>query len=122
MRQAAFLHKLASRDPRAVPAAAALEMATIGGARALGLDRKIGSLEAGKRADLIVVSMQGARQTPMYNPVSHLVYVSKGADVTTTVVNGQVLMRDRKVRTLDEAKVLAEAREMAAKVRAGVAR
>jgi 5-methylthioadenosine/S-adenosylhomocysteine deaminase len=122
MRQAAFLHKLATRDPRAVPALAALEMATIGGARALGLDRKIGSLEAGKRADLITVSMKGARQTPMYNPVSHLVYVSRGDDVRTTIVNGRVLMRDRAVGTLDEAVVLADARELTKKVREAVRR
>jgi 5-methylthioadenosine/S-adenosylhomocysteine deaminase len=121
MRQAAFLHKLASKDPQAVPAAVALEMATIGGARALGLDRAIGSLEAGKRADLIVVAMNGARQTPMYNPVSHLVYVSHGDDVRTTVVNGKVLMRDRKMRTLDERVVIADARALAVKVRAAVA-
>jgi len=121
MRQAAFLHKLSSRDPRAVPAAAALEMATIGGARALGLDRKIGSLEAGKRADLIVVAMNGARQTPMYNPVSHLVYVSHGDDVRTTVVNGRVLMRDRRMRTLDEQVILADARALAKSVKAAVA-
>jgi len=88
MRQAAFLHKHATRDPQALPAAAVLEMATIGGARALGMEAKIGSLEAGKRADLIVVSMKGARQTPMYNPVSHLVYVAQGGDVQTNIVNG----------------------------------
>lgn len=116
MRQAAFLHKVTSGDPRAVPASTALEMATIGGARALGLDRRIGSIEAGKRADLITVSMQGARQTPMYNPVSHLVYVSRGADVQTTVVNGRVLMRDRRVRTLDARVVLADARALSKKV------
>jgi 5-methylthioadenosine/S-adenosylhomocysteine deaminase len=121
MRQAAFLHKLASKDPQAVPASVALEMATIGGARALGLDKKIGSLEVGKRADLIVVAMNGARQTPMYNPVSHLVYVAHGDDVRTTVVNGKVLMRDRQMRTLDERVVLADARALAAKVRAAVA-
>jgi 5-methylthioadenosine/S-adenosylhomocysteine deaminase len=121
MRQAAFLHKLASKDPQAVPATAALEMATIGGARALGLDRLVGSLEAGKRADLIVVAMNGARQTPMYNPVSHLVYVAHGDDVRASVVNGRVLMRDRRVRTLDEAVVLADARALAVKVRAAVA-
>lgn len=121
MRQAAFLHKLASRDPRAVPASAALEMATIGGARALGLDGKIGSLEAGKRADLIVVAMDGARQTPMYNPVSHLVYVARGGDVRTTVVDGRILMRDRRVRALDERTVLADARRLAVQVRAAVA-
>jgi 5-methylthioadenosine/S-adenosylhomocysteine deaminase len=121
MRQAAFLHKLASKDPRAVAAAAALEMATIGGARALGLDARIGSLEIGKRADLIVVNMNGARQTPMYNPVSHLVYVTQGGDVRATVVNGKVLMRDRRVRTLDERVVLADARALAQKVREAVA-
>jgi 5-methylthioadenosine/S-adenosylhomocysteine deaminase len=121
MRQAALLHKLATRDPRAVPAATALEMATIGGARALGMEAKIGSLEAGKRADLIVVSMKGARQTPLYSPVSHLVYVSHGDDVQTTIVNGRVLMRDRRVLTLDESGVLADARALAQKVRAAVA-
>ena len=121
MRQAAFLHKHASRDPRAVPAAAALEMATILGARALGLDKAIGSIEVGKRADVIVVAMDGARQTPMYNPISHLVYVTRGDDVRTTIVNGRVLMRDRRVLTLDAPAVLAQARSMAKKVRAAVA-
>jgi 5-methylthioadenosine/S-adenosylhomocysteine deaminase len=120
MRQAAFLHKLVSNDPQVVPASAALEMATIGGARALGLEKTIGSLEAGKRADLIVVAMDGARQTPMYNPVSHLVYVARGSDVRATVVNGRILMRDRRVRTLDERVVLADARAMAGKVLAAV--
>ncbi len=121
MRQAALLHKHASRDPQAVPAIAALEMATILGARALGLDKAIGSIEAGKRADVIVVAMDGARQTPMYNPISHLVYVARGDDVRTTVVNGKVLMRDRRMRTLDERVVLADARSLAAKVRDAVA-
>jgi 5-methylthioadenosine/S-adenosylhomocysteine deaminase len=122
MRQAALLHKLVSRDPRALPASAALEMATISGAKALGLGARTGSLEPGKRADLIVVSMRGPRQVPMYNPVSHLVYVSRGDDVQTTIVNGRVLMRDRKVLTLDEASVLADARRLAEKVRDAVAR
>jgi 5-methylthioadenosine/S-adenosylhomocysteine deaminase len=120
MRQAAFLHKLVTGDPRAIPAPVALEMATIDGARALGLEKMIGSLEAGKRADLLVVSMASARQTPMYDPISHLVYVTRGDDVRTTIVNGKVLMRDRKVLTLDAAQVLAEARGFADKVRAAV--
>jgi 5-methylthioadenosine/S-adenosylhomocysteine deaminase len=122
MRQAAFLQKLSTRDPQAVPAATAVEMATIGGARALGLGAKIGSLEAGKRADVIVVSMKGARQTPIYNPVSHLVYVAHGDDVRTTIVNGRILMRDRHVLTLDEQAVLADGRALAQKVRQAVAR
>ena len=120
MRQAAFLHKLKDGDPRAVSARVALEMATIGGARALGMDEAIGSLEPGKRADLVIVSMSSARQTPMYDPVSHLVYVTRGDDVRTTIVNGKVLMRDRQTLTLDAPKVLAEARTYADKVRAAV--
>ena len=95
-------------------------MATIGGARAMGMDTQIGSLEAGKRADLIVVSMSAARQTPMYDPISHLVYVTRGDDVQTTIVNGRVLMRDRKMLTLDDAAILRDARVWAEKVRAAV--
>jgi 5-methylthioadenosine/S-adenosylhomocysteine deaminase len=95
-------------------------MATIGGARALGMDRRIGSLEPGKRADVIVVNMSSARQTPMYDPVSHLVYATRGDDVQATVVNGKVLMRGRRVLTLDEPAILAEARAIAEKVKLAV--
>jgi 5-methylthioadenosine/S-adenosylhomocysteine deaminase len=122
MRQASFLAKLSTRDPTAVPAQTALDMATIGGARALQMDRLIGSLEAGKRADLIAVSMSAARQTPIYDPVSHLVYATRGDDVRTTIVDGKVLMKDRRLRTLDRAAVIAEANRLAAKVRAAVGR
>ena len=120
MRTASLLHKLQSADPRAVSARVALEMATSRGARALGMSAQIGSLEPGKRADMILVDMSGARQTPMYDPVSHLVYVARGDDVRTTIVNGRVLMRDRKVLTLNEAEVLRDARGWADKVRAAV--
>ena len=77
-------------------------------------------LEPRKRADLITVSVSGARQVPMYDPISHLVYVIHSDDVRNTVVNGKVLMRDRKVLTLDESAVIAEARAWAEKVRAAV--
>jgi 5-methylthioadenosine/S-adenosylhomocysteine deaminase len=120
MRQAAFLHKLTANDPRVLPAKTALAMATIDGARALGLQHQIGSLEQGKRADLIVVSAASARQSPMYDPFSHLVYVTRGDDVTTTIVNGKILMRDRRVLTLNEADVIREANEYAVKVREAV--
>ncbi len=120
MRTASLLHKLHTGDPRVVNAREALEMATIRGARALGMEKQIGSLEVGKRADLIVVSMRGARQTPLYDPLSHLVYVAHGDDVRTTIVHGKVLMRDRKVLTLDEGAVLREASSWAEKVRAAV--
>jgi 5-methylthioadenosine/S-adenosylhomocysteine deaminase len=121
MREAAFLHKVQTGDPRAIPAATALEMATIDGARALGLDRRIGSLETGKRADVVVVSMTSARQTPLYDPISHLVYATHGDDVRTVIVNGRVLMRDRKLTTLNEAAVIADAKKLADSVRAAVA-
>jgi len=120
MRMASLLHKLQNTDPRAVSARTALEMATMGGARAMGLDKAIGSLEVGKRADVILVDVSGARQTPMYDPVSHLVYVAHGDDVRTTIVNGRVLMRDRKVLSLNAPAILAEARQWAAKVRQAV--
>jgi 5-methylthioadenosine/S-adenosylhomocysteine deaminase len=121
MRMASLLHKLQTNDPRAVSAQTAIDMATIGGARAMGMDKQIGSLEPGKRADLIVVGMSAARQTPMYEPTSHLVYVTRGDDVRTTIVNGKVLMRDRKVLTLDAEAILKDARSWAEKVRAAVA-
>jgi 5-methylthioadenosine/S-adenosylhomocysteine deaminase len=122
MRQASFLAKLSTRDPTAVSARTALDMATIGGARALHMDRLIGSLEPGKRADLIAVSVSSARQTPLYDPVSHLVYATRGDDVRTTIANGKVLMKDRRVQTLDRAAVIAEANRLAVKVRAAVGR
>src|SRR5438034_6247679 len=122
MRQAAFLAKLATKDPTAVPAPMALDMATTGGARALGMANEIGSLEPGKRADLITVAMSAARQTPVYEPVSHLVYVTRGDDVRTTIVNGKVLMKDRQLRTLNRSTVIADANRFAARVREAVPR
>ena len=120
MRQAALLHKLQSGDPRTLPAADVLAMATREGAAALGMEKIIGSLEPGKRADLNVVSMNAARQTPMYDPLSHLVYTTRGDDVRTTIVHGKILMREGKVLTLNEPAVLAEARKLAADVRQAV--
>jgi 5-methylthioadenosine/S-adenosylhomocysteine deaminase len=120
MRQAGFLAKHASRDPTALPAQAALDLATIGGARALGMDAAIGSLERTKKADLIAVATGRARQTPLYDVVSHLVYVTRGDDVRTTIVNGKVLMKDGQLQTLDRAAVLRDANALAQKVRAAV--
>jgi 5-methylthioadenosine/S-adenosylhomocysteine deaminase len=120
MRTASFLAKVATSDPTTVSAKTALQMATLSGARALGMEKQIGSLEAGKHADIVIVGMGAARQTPMYDPISHLVYVTRGDDVQTTIVNGQVLMRNRKVLTLDRATVLRESRTWADKVRAAV--
>jgi len=117
---AAKLHKLITMDPTAVPAQQALAMATIGGARAIHQEKEVGSLEAGKRADVIVVDLSAPHLVPLYNFYSHLVYAAKASDVSDTIVNGRVLMRDRKVLTLDVRQVLADARAMAEKVRAAV--
>jgi 5-methylthioadenosine/S-adenosylhomocysteine deaminase len=120
MRQASFLAKQVTHDPTAIPAQKALDMATIDGARALGMEKTIGSLEPGKRADLITVSMSAARQTPLYNAVSHLVYVTRGDDVRTMIVNGKVLMKNRQLLTLDRASVIAEANRLADTVRGAI--
>jgi 5-methylthioadenosine/S-adenosylhomocysteine deaminase len=120
MRQAGLLAKHATHDPTALPARAALDLATIGGARALGMEAAIGSLERAKKADLITVSTARARQTPLYDPISHLVYVTRGDDVRTTIVNGRVLMKDGELRTLDRSAVIREATRLAQKVRAAV--
>ena len=117
MRAAALLQKVSTGDPRALPAGQALELATRRGAEVLGLGGRTGSLEPGKQADIISVSMEGARQTPMFDPVSHLVYVSRGDDVQTTIVAGRILMKDRKVTTLSRESVLRDARAMAERVR-----
>jgi 5-methylthioadenosine/S-adenosylhomocysteine deaminase len=120
MRTAALLHKHATGDPRALPARQALELATRRGAEALGMGDRIGSLEPGKLADVITVSVDSARQTPLFDPLSHLVYVTRGTDVRTTIVHGRVLMRQGKVVSLDREDVLRDARGMAEKVSAAV--
>ena len=106
----AYLQKLIEREPTVVTAEHVLEMATIGGAKALGIDDLIGSIEAGKRADFIVVSTDGPHWVPTFNPVANFVYAGTGADVDTVVVAGRVLMEGRVLTTLDEERVLAEAR------------
>jgi 5-methylthioadenosine/S-adenosylhomocysteine deaminase len=119
MRQAAFQQKLVTMDPTAISAPEAIEMATLGGARALGRTR-LGSLAAGMLADLIIVDVSKAWQQPLFDPVAQIVDTTRGDDVVTTIVNGRVLMRDRKVLTLNAAKVIAEARTAADLVRKAV--
>ncbi len=111
MKFAALLSKVHKLDPVAVPAQVALEMATINGAIALGLQDSIGSLEAGKKADIVLVDLQKPHFKPLHSVISHLVYSAVGSDVDTTIVDGKVLMQGRKVLTLDEDKVLREAQK-----------
>ncbi len=109
MDTAAKLHKLVTMTPTVVTAAQALEMATLGGARALHLEKEIGSLAAGKRADVIIVDLSAPHLTPRYNLASHLVYAVKASDVSDTIVNGRVLMRNRVLLTLNEGLIKAAA-------------
>jgi 5-methylthioadenosine/S-adenosylhomocysteine deaminase len=117
---AAKLQKLIRNDPEALPATQAFEMATIGGARVLGLEKEIGSLETGKRADLIALDLDTPNATPMYDVYSQLVYALKGSNVTDVIVNGREVVRDRHVLTLDQPTILAKAREYGLKVAASV--
>ena len=111
MDTAAKLHKLYNLDPKVVTAEQAFEMATIRGARALHLEREIGSIEKGKRADLAIVDLDALNQTPFYNIYSDLVYATKATDVRTVIIEGRVVMRDRRLLTLNEAAIKAEARQ-----------
>jgi len=113
MNSAAKLHKVFSMNPEAVDAKTALKMTTINGAKALGLDKTIGSLEVGKQGDIIVVDTRAPHMVPMYNPYSQLVYAARGSDVTTTIVNGRVLMENRKLLTLDVDKIMDDVRTLA---------
>jgi len=110
MFQATRYHRADRRDPSLLPPGRVLEMATIDGARALGLADRIGSLEPGKAADLAVVDADRPHLTPLVHPVHQLVYYATGADVATVLVGGEVLMRDRQVCTVDVAGVLTTAR------------
>jgi 5-methylthioadenosine/S-adenosylhomocysteine deaminase len=107
---AAKLHKLTTNDPKTLPAEQAFAMATIGGARALHLDDKIGSIEAGKQADLVILDMDGLHQTPWFNVYSSLVYSTKASDVRTVIINGRIVMQDRRLLTLNESAIKLEAR------------
>jgi 5-methylthioadenosine/S-adenosylhomocysteine deaminase len=115
----AKLHKAKTLDPTAMNARTVLKMATIQSARALGLNQVIGSLEAGKKADLIVIDTNKPHLTPMYNPVSHLVYAARGSDVTTSIINGTVVMEDRKLKSLDLKKVMDDVNKIAKEIMAG---
>lgn len=105
MSMAAKLGKVHTRDPAAMNAKSVLRMATIDGARALGLSGITGSLEPGKKADIIILDTRKPHLTPMYNPVSHLVYAARGSDVLTSVINGRLIMEERKLLSLDISKI-----------------
>ena len=111
MHLAALLQKWLRRDAKALPARQVLRMATIRGAQALGLDDRIGSLEIGKQADLIMIDAAQPHLAPRHDPVALLVYSAQAADVCTVLVDGRVLLQDRALTTLDEESLLAQATE-----------
>jgi 5-methylthioadenosine/S-adenosylhomocysteine deaminase len=108
---AAKLAKVSTGDPRNVPATAAVEMATIRGARALGMEKEIGSLEPGKLADLISIRLDRPNAVPLYNVYSQMVYALKGSDVEDVMVNGRLVVREARALTLNAAEIEAKARE-----------
>lgn len=118
---AAKLQKLTRMDSRALPAEQVVALATITGARALHLDKQIGSLEPGKKADLILVDTSAPHATPMYNVYSQLVYALKASDVRTVIIGGKIVMENRQMLTLNEPEILAKAREYKKQVAASLA-
>jgi len=110
MASAARFQKVTQMDPTVLSARNVLEMATIGGARVLGMEDKIGTLEVGKRADVIIVNLQQAKTQPVYSVESAIVYAASGSSVVTTICDGKILMRDRKVLTVDVPAAISQAK------------
>jgi 5-methylthioadenosine/S-adenosylhomocysteine deaminase len=117
---AAKLQKITKVDPRALGAKAVVEMATIEGARALHMEKEIGSLEVGKKADIILLGLDAPNAVPMYDVYAQLAYALKGGDVETVVIGGRVVMRDKKLLTVDEPAAIAKARELKNKIEASL--
>ncbi len=116
MQVAALLHKGVSGEPTVLPAAEALRLATVGGAQVLGLADRIGTLAEGMEGDLICIDTTGAHATPLYDPFSHLAYAARSADVRHVLVQGKILVRDRKLQTVDLDETRGKAAEIAAKI------
>lgn len=106
MKTAALLQKVNTLDPTVLPAQKVFEMATINGAKALGLQDDIGTIEVGKKADMVLLDMNVPHLTPFRHPISHLVYAANGGDVNTVICNGEILMKNKKLEVLDEAEVV----------------
>jgi 5-methylthioadenosine/S-adenosylhomocysteine deaminase len=118
MDSAAKIHKVMSLNPTAMSAQTVLQAATIGGAKLLGLEKLIGSIEVGKRADIILIDMNQPHLTPVYNYYSHMVYAARGADVKTSIINGKIVMKERKLLTIDLPKTMYAVNQIAKQVAA----
>jgi 5-methylthioadenosine/S-adenosylhomocysteine deaminase len=117
---AARLQKIAKMDPKALSARNVLEMATVGGARALNMADRIGTLETGKRADVIIVDLQQPKSQPVYSVESAIVYAASGNSVVTTICDGRILMRKHNVLTVNVPETLRKAKEYRDKVLASL--
>ncbi|HEV8610620.1 MAG TPA: type II toxin-antitoxin system prevent-host-death family antitoxin [Thermoanaerobaculia bacterium] len=117
MGSAARLHKVATLDPTAAPARAVLRMATLGGAEALHMQDRVGSLEPGRRADVVVLGLSSPAALPLFDPVSHVVYSARSDAVETVIVEGRVLMDRRRIRTLDTEAIRRHAERFGRKIR-----
>lgn len=117
MSTAAKLHKVARLDPTVMDAQTVVRMATINGAKALGMDHLTGSLAVGKKADIIVIGLNKPHLTPIYSEYSHLVYAASGADVDTVIINGKVVMENRQLLTINEGDVMNEVRKIAVNIK-----
>ena len=117
MSTAAKLHKVVRLDPTVMNAQTVVRMATIEGAKSLGMGKTIGSLEAGKKADIIIIGLNEPHLTPLYCEYSHLVYAMSGADVDTVLINGKIVMENRKLLTINEEEVMQKVREIAVKIK-----
>jgi 5-methylthioadenosine/S-adenosylhomocysteine deaminase len=113
MGTAAKLHKIIEMDPTVIDAKTVLRMATISGAKALGLEDRIGSIEPGKYADIIVVDMKKPHLIPLYNPYSQIVYAASGPDVRTSIIGGSLVMHERKLLHVDVPSVMGEVNSIA---------
>jgi len=120
MDTAAKLEKVARLDPTVMSARTVLRMATCRGADVLGLGGQVGMVRKGMKADLIILDTNKPHLTPMYHEYSHLIYAANGSDVDTVLVNGRILMENRRLLTLDEAKIMAEVRRIAERIKASL--
>ena len=109
MKTTALLHKGVNKDPTLLPAGEVLKMGTINGAEALLWDKQIGSIETGKKADLVILDFEKPHLCPVYNEISHLVYSAKASDVDTVLINGKIVMEERELKTIDVEKILEKA-------------
>jgi 5-methylthioadenosine/S-adenosylhomocysteine deaminase len=117
MDTAAKMAKVFTLDPTHLDAGSVLKMATSWGARVMGLEKEIGTIEKGKKADIIIVDLESPHMVPLYNPVSQIVYSASGADVKDVIVNGRILMKDRVFQTLDSKEIMERVKTISKEIR-----